>query len=702
MNSPFHFSIESSSVPIYKRIVDCLATNLIEKGHKVTIENPAAQGSLEAHINHLIDNEYDFSLVTNSFTLISSYCLDRDAFAFELVPHGLIFLHHDNCVAKPDFDEEYLVKLFLAYQRVADRSFHFCIESSNCRDLRALGLRNVHKISHASEFNLKPLENHVEWGASFVGHLLDFGKQANIFGSDHRIIRDYWCRVCDLSYPIEPSANEFANRHKLSQPVASLAAKGSYVNQMHNYSFLIRSEVLQRAGDSPISIFGGDPGYLHGHNLSRNIDKVNFTYMPPTNYAGQTAAVYNSSLVNINVTALQFDTCVINRVIDIGAAGGFPLTDWKEDLIELTSVHKEISYRSPEELGDKIEYFTHPDNQKERREICQTLYEEIQASFTYDHVVDYLLSKLVPSDQANAPLKIDLGCGPYKQDGFLGVDKVSNPNVDIVADLTGRFPFATSSVDQLRAHDIIEHLPDRLHTMNEIWRICKHGALVDIRVPSSDGRGAFQDPTHVSFWNANSFYYYSRQFPAYFNLCQAYGFKGEFEMLDIVEESAPDQVIHVNVKLKVIKESELAASVSKPLSSVKLTENQDHNNFDFEIRKINLLLNIDLRQGGFDEHTYSKLKDVVLALLQRRNSNEVNLFVESEQMASDDISAILVQLMFELISANLVGNAQDLPNILAAPPNSALLQQLRSTIFKELTLGDMRISELQAFLDSEE
>ncbi len=39
--------------------------------------------------------------------------------------------------------------------------------------------------------------------------------------------------------------------------------------------------------------------------------------------------------------------------------------------------------------------------------------------------------------------------------------------------------------------------------MNEIWRICKPGATLDILVPSTDGRGAFQDPTHVSFWNIN-------------------------------------------------------------------------------------------------------------------------------------------------------------------------------------------------------
>ena len=30
------------------------------------------------------------------------------------------------------------------------------------------------------------------------------------------------------------------------------------------------------------------------------------------------------------------------------------------------------------------------------------------------------------------------------------------------------------------------------------------------QTPSTDGRGAFQDPTHVSFWNSNSFWYHTR------------------------------------------------------------------------------------------------------------------------------------------------------------------------------------------------
>ncbi len=150
-------------------------------------------------------------------------------------------------------------------------------------------------------------------------------------------------------------------------------------------------------------------------------------------------------------------------------------------------------------------------------------------------------------------LQIDLGCGIHKTDNFIGVDICPGPGVDIVADLSKKFPFDDNSVDEIKAHDIIEHLQDRIHTMNEIWRVCKPGAKVDIRVPSTDGRGAFQDPTHISFWNINSFLYYCSEFPAYLELCRKYGFKGEFKSVKLEHEESPGGVIHVKAELLVVK-----------------------------------------------------------------------------------------------------------------------------------------------------
>lgn len=78
------------------------------------------------------------------------------------------------------------------------------------------------------------------------------------------------------------------------------------------------------------------------------------------------------------------------------------------------------------------------------------------------------------------------------------------------ADLNNGIPLPDNSVGVLNASHIIEHLHDKHKIMCEIHRVLADGGWVFIEVPSTDGRGAFQDPTHVSYWNENCFWYYTR------------------------------------------------------------------------------------------------------------------------------------------------------------------------------------------------
>jgi hypothetical protein len=67
------------------------------------------------------------------------------------------------------------------------------------------------------------------------------------------------------------------------------------------------------------------------------------------------------------------------------------------------------------------------------------------------------------------------------------------------------------TVGAFRAHDFVEHIREPVRLMNFIWDKLAPGGYILISVPSSEGRGAYQDPTHVSFWNSNSFWYYTRE-----------------------------------------------------------------------------------------------------------------------------------------------------------------------------------------------
>lgn len=106
-------------------------------------------------------------------------------------------------------------------------------------------------------------------------------------------------------------------------------------------------------------------------------------------------------------------------------------------------------------------------------------------------------------------LCVDIGGGLNPVSGYITIDQRDTAHIQ--ADLNKRFPLGDNTVGVLNASHILEHLDDPIHTMQEIHRVLAHGGWAFIEVPSTDGRGAFQDPTHVSFWNENSFWYYTNK-----------------------------------------------------------------------------------------------------------------------------------------------------------------------------------------------
>ena len=110
-------------------------------------------------------------------------------------------------------------------------------------------------------------------------------------------------------------------------------------------------------------------------------------------------------------------------------------------------------------------------------------------------------------------LKVDLGGGLYPRPGYTTIDM---QDADITCDLNDGIPLDDNSVGVINASHVIEHLRDPIKTMREIHRVLAHGGWAFIEVPSTDGRGAWQDPTHVSFWNEHSFWYYTNKNKAEF------------------------------------------------------------------------------------------------------------------------------------------------------------------------------------------
>lgn len=115
-----------------------------------------------------------------------------------------------------------------------------------------------------------------------------------------------------------------------------------------------------------------------------------------------------------------------------------------------------------------------------------------------------------------------------------GWTPVDLQNTKITADLTKKWPWKDSSVGAFRAYDFLEHLP-KLHVINEMYRCLVPGGWVLSFTPSFNGNGYPMDPTHISPYVKQSFWYYTKpQFAQYI------GSPVKFQEQRLVEEHPND------------------------------------------------------------------------------------------------------------------------------------------------------------------
>lgn len=97
-------------------------------------------------------------------------------------------------------------------------------------------------------------------------------------------------------------------------------------------------------------------------------------------------------------------------------------------------------------------------------------------------------------------MKINLGSGYKRYPDFINVDSDTNCSPDYLINIDDKdlvLPFEDNSVTNIIAHHILEHIGEGyIKLLQEIYRICKSGALIDIRVPHPFHETFLNDPTH--------------------------------------------------------------------------------------------------------------------------------------------------------------------------------------------------------------
>ena len=87
-------------------------------------------------------------------------------------------------------------------------------------------------------------------------------------------------------------------------------------------------------------------------------------------------------------------------------------------------------------------------------------------------------------------MKLDIGCGKYKREGYLGVDLKKFDGVDYpILDLRGDWPFKNGEVDEIYTSHFLEHLTDNevVDVLKEAARVLKPGGQFEVIVPDLPG-----------------------------------------------------------------------------------------------------------------------------------------------------------------------------------------------------------------------
>lgn len=102
-------------------------------------------------------------------------------------------------------------------------------------------------------------------------------------------------------------------------------------------------------------------------------------------------------------------------------------------------------------------------------------------------------------------IRLDIGCGKDKKEGFVGIDIDPKSQADIIASALN-LPFDDSNVDEITCSHLVEHFePDEAQKFfDEIYRVLKDGGAARLKIDRdwSKARLLEKDRTHKKRYSA--------------------------------------------------------------------------------------------------------------------------------------------------------------------------------------------------------
>jgi len=130
----------------------------------------------------------------------------------------------------------------------------------------------------------------------------------------------------------------------------------------------------------------------------------------------------------------------------------------------------------------------------------------------YKHL-RYNVNNMKVDLKSKTGIRLELGGGDNPNPGFVNIDMLPLPKVDIVWDLE-EFPWPLDDECALTvvASHVLEHInPHKgvfIKFMDEVWRVMKPRGQFAFVVPHASSPGYAQDPTHCNMINETTMHYF--------------------------------------------------------------------------------------------------------------------------------------------------------------------------------------------------
>jgi hypothetical protein len=113
-------------------------------------------------------------------------------------------------------------------------------------------------------------------------------------------------------------------------------------------------------------------------------------------------------------------------------------------------------------------------------------------------------------------IKLNLGCGLKKYEGFINIDNDPFVNPDIclnLDDVNIKLPFDSNSVIEIKADHVLEHIGEGfIPLMKELYRCLKHDSILNVVSPHHFHDTFYGDPTHKRPITVLSMLNFSREY----------------------------------------------------------------------------------------------------------------------------------------------------------------------------------------------